>query len=244
MKITNRCIRIKYFSVSALVLLAVMFGTLALAQDIDRNGNWYNQPQWEKGTAFVEFPEGSSNYMSSRSSYMDSGYVDIVSRQGSWYNRPDMEKGTAFAEFPEGVSDYSSTRSPSRVFEPSNVLRRGGSWYNRPIREKGTAFAEFPADQGYKPPRVAAKPTPEVKKLVPTPTPAKEPAAPAPPEPPKPTPKPTAVPAPEVIAPLDKIYFDYDKSDLRDKSKQVLILSTRFTSIMTRAISGTRVKKY
>ncbi len=129
-----------------------------------------------------------------------------ISRLGQWYQQTEMEKGTAFAEFPAGPSNYVSTREPS--WEPfyDEVLRRNGSWYNRPVREKGTAFAEFPE---------AAAPI-----FVPTPAPA--PVVAPPPPAPAPTPAPKPAPAPEVKAPLDKIYFDYDKSDLRAASKDVL----------------------
>jgi len=99
---------------------------------------------------------------------------------------------------------------------------RNGSWYNQPAREKGTAFFEMPQA-----PRMAARAPAPPPKPKPTPKPTVKPTEP--PAPPKPMPTKTEVPPtpkpaprPEVKAPLENIYFDYDKSDLRPRSEEVL----------------------
>ena len=85
-------------------------------------------------------------------------------------------------------------------------VNRQGWWTNQPEREKGTAFFEREMEKAPVPP-------------LPTPVP------------PKPTPAPTAAPtkAPEPVppkppmdVPYENIYFDFDKSELRPHSKEVL----------------------
>lgn len=80
---------------------------------------------------------------------------------------------------------------------------RLGSWYNQPERERGTAFFEKDWEAPPKPAPVVRAPEP-----VATPVPVE--------------PQPTPPPPPRVERPTEKIYFDYDKSDLRPLSREVL----------------------
>jgi OmpA-OmpF porin, OOP family len=93
----------------------------------------------------------------------------------------------------------------------SKVVDRQGKWYSSPEWIKGNAFFEREKDE-WKPAPTPIPPRPTPVKVEPKPEPTK----------PKPTPAPKPEPKEEMIDSLDRIYFDYDKSELRPESKQML----------------------
>lgn len=129
-----------------------------------------------------------------------------ILRNGSWFCQPEQEKGTAmFEKIPPWWKRYPLTL---------------------PVKKEPAA-----AGPAAMQPPVTTQAEPMTKINLPVPGESQQPSAP-PPEPkpveppapfqqerpqvaPVPEPAPVADVAPEAPDPLDKIYFDYDKSDLR-----------------------------
>ena len=125
-----------------------------------------------------------------------------ILRNGNWYSRPERERGTAmFEKIPPWWKRYPIALPAGVEKEPAAA---------GPAVQPAAAVPAEPKSKIDLPAPGESEPQAAVA-VVPEPMPV---APPAPFEQERPEAAPQPEPAP-VVDPLDKIYFDYDKSDLR-----------------------------